>query len=245
MHLLRPLSSVIKRFPGDPRSGVVREKAHISHASDPTSWEYDACSHLVWCIVDDLGELYKDDIAIGTTILGLLPSILIIAAAQAQDIVLLALVSPHRAIAASVFGVAISPSLFRRLAPFNSPLSDVSIKTWDVKLARVTKQLSWRHVVAKLSADAAVSTLACVTLWQNWIINSAVMVQWLCESPLMIFAWPLMNMTWVVFSVLLLYGMAEEVRFEHVSQNIRYTSWELFVLPYTLDFEKRTSWGLK
>ncbi|KAI1070121.1 hypothetical protein LB507_007941 [Fusarium sp. FIESC RH6] len=242
IHGLRPLSSVIKRFPGDAHSVTTREKALECHAEDPDSWGYTACSTLMRCILDALDDLGKSDLAIGTTILGLMPSILIIAAAQPVDIVRLALVSPHRALAVSIFGIALSPSLFSRPTPWKSALRDKSETTWDIELSRFTKGSSWMHTTLKVLADLIILSMASVALWQCWVINSATMVQWLCESPLLLFTWPLANMTWVIFAILLLHSMAESIEFKHPSLDISYAWWEVILLPYTLDFEKRLTW---
>ncbi|KAM0495420.1 hypothetical protein ACHAP8_008008 [Fusarium lateritium] len=242
IHALRPLSNAIKRFPGDSHSIVTREKARECNADDPESWGYAACSILIGCILGNLDDLLKSDLAIGTTILGLVPSILIIGAAQPEEIVRLALVSPHRALAVSIFGIALSPSLFKWVTPLKTPLEERSEKTWDIELARFTKQWTWKHMVCKALADLTIVSMASVALWQNWNVNSAVMVQWLCESPLMIFTWPLANMTWVIFAVLLLHSMAKDIQFQHISLDITYSWWEVLLLPYTLDIEKRYEW---
>ncbi|CEI69180.1 hypothetical protein FVEN_g12758 [Fusarium venenatum] len=220
IHALRPLSNVIKRFPGDSHSSVTREKARECNADDPESWGYAAYSILIKCILGNLDDILKSDLAIGTTILGLVPSFLIIGAAQPEETVHLALVSPHRALAVSIFGIALSPSLFKWVTPLKTPLREYSEKMWDIELAR----------------------MASVALWQNWNVNSAVMVQWLCESPLMIFTWPLANMIWVIFSVLLLHLMAKDIRSQHISLDITYSWWEVLLLPYTLDIEKLYEW---
>ncbi|KAG8669273.1 hypothetical protein FPOAC2_08594 [Fusarium poae] len=245
IHALRPLSNVIKRFPGDSHSSVTREKARQCNADDPASWGYAACSTLIRCILGNLEDILKSDLAIGTTILGLVPSILIIGAAQPGEIVHLALVSPHRALAVSIFGVALSPSLFKWVTPLKSTLREYSEKTWEIELARFTRRWSWKHMVCKALADLTILGMASIALWQNWNVNSAVMVQWLCESPLMIFTWPLANMTWVIFSVLLLHSMAKDIRFQHISLNISYNWREVLLLPYTLDVEKRYEWKVQ
>ncbi|RBR21402.1 uncharacterized protein FIESC28_04939 [Fusarium coffeatum] len=242
IHGLRPLSKVIKRFPGDAHSVTTREKALKCHADDPESWGYAACSVLIKCILESLDDLFKSDLAIGTTILGLVPSILIIAAAHPEDIVRLALVSPHRALAVSIFGIALSPSLFSRPTPWKSELREDSERTWDIELSQFTKGPSWKHVVWKSLADLMILAMASVALWQCWVVNSAAMVQWLCESPLLLFTWPLANMTWVLFAVLLLHSMAESIEFKHPSLNVSYAWWEVLLLPYSLDFEKRLAW---
>ncbi|KAH7189581.1 uncharacterized protein B0J16DRAFT_117308 [Fusarium flagelliforme] len=245
IHGLRPLSNVIKRFPGDAHSVTTREKALECHADDPESWGYDACSILIRCILESLDDLFKSDLTIGTTILGLVPSILIIAAAQPEDIVRLALVSPHRALAVSIFGISLSPSLYVRATPLKSELREDSKRTWDIELSRFTKRTSCKHVACKALADLSILAMASVALWQCWIVNSAAMVQWLCESPLLLFTWPLANMTWVVFAVLLLHSMAESIEFKNPSMDISYAWWEVLLLPYTLDFEKRLKLEVK
>ncbi|KAM0303865.1 hypothetical protein ACHAPM_003435 [Fusarium culmorum] len=245
IHTLRPLSNVIKRFPGDSHSSITRYTAKECNADDPRNWEYSACSLLIRCILGRLDDLFKSDLAIGTTILGLVPSILIIGAVQPDEIVSLALVSPQRALALSIFGVSITSNPFKQVTPLKTPLTQDSERKWRISFARFTESPSWKHIFCKALADLSILGMASVALWQNWNINSAVMVQWLCESPLMIFTWPLANMCWVVFSVLLLHSMAEEIKIKHLSLDITYDWWQALLLPYTLDFEKRYKWEKK
>ncbi|KAF4945979.1 hypothetical protein FSARC_14305 [Fusarium sarcochroum] len=241
---LSPLSAVIKRYPGDANSPVIREKAAECNAHDPATYGYLACSGLIGCILDRLGDIYKSDIAIGTTILGLLPSIMAVTAAQPEDIVQLALISPHRAVAIAAFGIGINPNAFERLRPLRHALGSTREIIWVVPLACLTEPWSWRHATGKIIADALILGMASVMLWRNWTVNSAVLVQWLCESPLMVFMWPVASMTWVAIAVLLLYAMADEVIFKHATQDIEHSWWRVVLSPYTTGTDIRLPWQL-
>jgi hypothetical protein len=152
-------------------------------------------------------------------------------AAQPEEIVKTALMSPHRGILIAAFSVGIYTSIFRRLSPLDSTPDDAVEKTWVIKTARFTKQLSWRHLLCKLISDVVVLSLTRPMLWQNWIVNSAVLIQWLRESPIMVRMWPLSSIIWVAVAVLLLRAMASDISFKHSTREIQYTWWEVLRLP--------------
>lgn len=200
---------------------------------------------MISCILDNIDELYKSDISIGTTILGLLPSIIAIAAAQPEEIVKLALVSPLRGVATAAFSVGISPTVFTRLKPMRAGSARDEEMVWEIQLARVARERSWLHVAAKIGADVLILLCTGIMLWQNWVVNSAVLVQWLCESPVLVFTWPLISMVWVPIAVALLYAMAENVSFKHATRDdVEYSWLQVFLMPYTLHVDCLYHWDI-
>ncbi|KAM5349274.1 hypothetical protein ACJ41O_005781 [Fusarium nematophilum] len=222
IHFLGAKTNSIGRYPGDANNDMVREKTAFCNASEPSKWVYDECSLLIGCVLNRLDEIYKNDLAIGTTIIGLLPSIIGIAAAPPEEIIKLALVSPPRGVATAAFSVGVSPTVFTRLKPMGSGPSSETERTWIIPLARVAQRWSVAHVLVKVVADIIIMALTGVMLWQNWTVKSAVLVQWLCESPFMVFTWPLVSMLWVSVALSLLYAMTESVCFKHATQDVEY-----------------------
>ncbi|KAF6784752.1 hypothetical protein CSOJ01_15715 [Colletotrichum sojae] len=84
---------------------------------------------MISCIFDNLSEIHKNDNSIGTTILGVLPSIIGAAAAQPADILKLPLISPMRGIATAAFSIGIPPRVFLRLRPVSTFLDSNTV--WD------------------------------------------------------------------------------------------------------------------
>ena len=243
MQFLSPSPAIISRYPGGSKNVYVDRLGTDCNATDPDSWGYGACSKLIICIFDGLSDIEKSDTAIGTTILGLLPSIMLNAAAQPQDIVQLALISPLRGIATAAFTVGFSSGVFEKLKPMGFISTKKNPQTWHIPLAHIGHEWSWKHVFFKLLADVMIVTSAGIMLWQTWLVNSAVLVQWLCQSPLMIFTWPLVNMVWVLVAILLLYGMVDEISFKHATEDETYTWWQVLMMPYNLDVENIWKWS--
>jgi hypothetical protein len=179
MVFLHPSPAIISRYPGYPSDDTIRIPAAACNASDLASWSYSACTSLTRCILDQLDDLQKNDISIGTTILGLLPSIMAVATAQPEDIVKLALISPVRGIATAAFGLGLSQNAFRRLGPVGIVSGDEGLeRTWAVGFARVGRgPPSWRQVLFKIAADVFIVGLTSTMLWLSWTVNSAVVVQ--------------------------------------------------------------------
>lgn len=76
IHYSSPMTNVITRWPGSPNVDDYSSAGKKCNASDPSSWGYGRCSGLIDYVNNDLSEIQKRDIAIGSTIIGLLPTIL-------------------------------------------------------------------------------------------------------------------------------------------------------------------------
>lgn len=246
-----PMADKIRRWPGDPNSRPYLLAGRLCNASDPSSWEIYSCTRLLDCVLDNVSEIQKSDIAIGSTIAGLLPTILMFAAARPNELIPQALVSPHRAIATAAFSIGVPLSIFEGLRPLRwwrrrgRRISSRQLsRTWYISLGGITPRASYIHVLVKLLADGIILAALSVMLWQFWDINGTVAVQWKCEAPIMIICWPLICILWVMLAILLLYTMAEEVVFEHALTQTRYGWWKVFCLPYTMDMrlENRRRW---
>jgi hypothetical protein len=104
----------------------------------------------------------------------------------------MALVSPHRAIATAAFSTGVPLRLLEQLSPLRPGFigrQTETERTWLVSLAALTEKPSRRHLALKLAADAIIVGLAAIMLWRYWVINSGTMIQWKCESPLLVFLW--------------------------------------------------------
>ncbi|KAF4126966.1 hypothetical protein GMORB2_0703 [Geosmithia morbida] len=261
----KPMQTLIHRYPGLHYTWWTQSAAGQCGADDPSRWEYSNCTDLMQCTLSNMADILKSDIAIGTTIPGLLPSILAVMAIEPDALVRLCLVAPHRAVAVASFSSSFPASVFfhlrtlqsqKRAGPpgaasgASSSSSDDYGHTSLVPLANHDKlqggggALSWRHICIKLAVDAAAVVSAAAVMRQLWIVNRAVLVQWRCESPLMVITWPMACIWWLPVAVSLLYIMAEDVRFEHavLGTDCRYTWWQVVTLPYTLDVDIQREW---
>ncbi|KAH7317040.1 hypothetical protein B0I35DRAFT_434446 [Stachybotrys elegans] len=236
IHYFSPLTNVFRRRPVGVFWTDHDDPYYVCRADDPASWEYGACSRLIGCYLDHFAEILKSDIATGATIAGLLPTILLATAAQPIDLISQALISPHRGLATAAFTIGFPTSLFDRLrSVHHGPDNQRSnIRTWNV-IIPVIGNRPFYHIATKLSMDIFIVGGAAGMLYYNWTINNAVLVLWKCESPLLVFLWPISCMSWLVLVVLVLHFMVDELLFEHEPSKTLLTWWQTMRLPYTVD----------
>lgn len=95
----------------------IPEYYFLCKASDPAAWGFGACSDVIGCYMNQLPELYKADIAIGSTLASLLPTIMFLISSEAKELLPHALVSPHRALETALFTVGAPAAILRQLKP--------------------------------------------------------------------------------------------------------------------------------
>lgn len=223
--------------------------------------KFGQCTALIDCVYGKMKQVEVADAAIGGTIAGLLPTILILLgtithtllhldcisdtclAPPPKELVQQGLVSPHRAIALSCFCIGLPLGvLFQDLGPTRERSSARAstggggVVRWELHFAALSST-RWRHihVLAKIGGDIVILACMGVVLWKAWDINQAVMVPWKCETPAMTFSWTVACMLWVVVALLLLHSMVEDIYFEDLTDSgIKYPWWEVWLLPYTL-----------
>jgi len=109
------------------------------------------------------------------------------------ELVQLALVSPHRALASCWFSMGLLSGLFRQLRPLHSQLSNPNplqprIREWTVPLPAPSTG-KWPNLLGKAMVDVIILALAGIMLWQNWVVNSFTMIPWRCEYTYLLFCW--------------------------------------------------------
>jgi len=195
------------------------------------------CTKLIDCVYSKMTQVQVADTAIGATIDGLLPTMLVLLAPPLDELIQQGLVAPHRAVALSCFSIGVPMGVFKHLTPFRerpglAPASEVV--EWELHFA-VLSSTRWLHMLIKIIGDAIIMACTAVVIWKVWAINKAVMVPWKCETPVMAFSWTIGCMFWVVFALLLLHSMVAELRFEEPgNSSVTYRWWEVWSLPYTL-----------
>lgn len=200
--------------------------------------KFGQCTALIDCVYREMKQVEVADAAIGGTIAGLLPTILIILgmtthtflhldfnsdaclAPPPKELVQQGLVSPHRAIALSCFCIGLPLGvLFQELGPTRERSSAEAstgggVVRWELHFAALSSNRPWLHRLGKIGGDIVILACMGVVLWRAWAINQAVMVPWKCETPVMTFAWTVACMFWVVVALLLLHSMVEDIHFE-------------------------------
>ncbi|KAI9784561.1 MAG: hypothetical protein M1839_001783 [Geoglossum umbratile] len=233
-------SQALNRTVGPPDDYRFVGVSKIRGGSNPANFEFRKCSVLIDCVYEHLSEALKASLSSGTSIAALLPTILALIGAPPLELVQIALLSPHRALATCCFSIGLPSGLFRQLRPLHPQLShsnplEPRVREWVVALPSISPK-RWKHLLGKLVADFIIITFASIMLWRNWVVNSFTMVPWRCEYTWLLFGWPIACMTWLILSFALLHLMKESIQIYHAQNpSIKYTIWELLSLPYSFD----------
>jgi hypothetical protein len=122
----------------------------------------------------------------------ILPS-LIFLGSPPLELVQLALISPHRALATCCFTIGLPSGLFRQLRPLHTQLSQPNpreprMREWTIPLPSISER-KWHNITVKLCMDILIMSLASIMLWRNWVVSSFTMVSWRCDYSWLLFAW--------------------------------------------------------
>jgi len=232
----------LQRTVGPATDPVFENVSRICNGSDPASFDFGTCSNLISCVYDHLSSAYIAGLSSGTSIAALLPTILVLIGSSPLELVQLALVSPHRALATCCFGIGIPKGLFRHVQPLYTQFSDANPlkpteREWVFPLPPAGSK-GWHKSLAKIAIDVVIITLASIMLWRNYIINSYTMVPWRCEFSLLLFAWPIACMVWLVIAVVVLFLAMESLEISDTNdKSTKYHLWELVLLPYTFNWK--------
>ncbi|KAK0461614.1 uncharacterized protein EV420DRAFT_1526236 [Desarmillaria tabescens] len=171
----------------------------------------------------------------GASISAVLPTVLALVGAGPIELVETFISSPLRAVAMCVFGIGLPSGLFRQLSP--KPIQRVSSShaiTWNIRVRQYT---SLRGVLGRIFADLAILTLAGITLWRTWLVDSITMVTFRCEYSWLLFCWPMACVGWLVIVMLGWIVVAKDVSMTFQEEKI---SWrEALLLPYKFWPEQR------
>ncbi|KAL8957178.1 MAG: hypothetical protein Q9193_005484 [Seirophora villosa] len=237
--------------PGDYR--FVRA-SEACDGSNPKKFEFGECSVLIACIYDNIDEAFKASLSSGTNIASLLPTILVLIGSRPIELVELAFLSPHRAIAACCFTIGLPSSLFRqlrplRLHPLNSNVTELRVRERTVFLPSICRSRSG-HLLTKLTVDLVIVTLLGIMLWRNIYVTSFTTVPWRCEYTYLLPACfpmvtPIACISWLLIAVLLLYFMKESITiYNPANPAFKYSILGLMALPYTVTMNHPFEEGL-
>lgn len=190
-------ANAIHRTIGAPSDHTVQDLAVQCGSDQQESWKSGHCGLLVSCVMDALPGVTSAGFNSGTNIAALVPTALALIGAPPLDIVQLALLSPHRALAISLFGVGLPAGLFRQLTPALSSLREDG----HAHLPRSVRE--WRHpvpapsgfglkgggVLVTVMADFLIMAFAGVMLWRNLVVSFETVVSWRCEWYILLFCW--------------------------------------------------------
>ena len=149
---------------------------------DPDSFEWGHCAGFIRCML----RILPADVIAGYQswgdIAALVPTILALVGAPPLELVQLAFVSPHRALATCLFGIGLPQGLFRQLRPKMQELSDLNHehpreRCWTIP-AMVLGKSYCKRIASSVAADATILGLGSMMLWRNWVVGNQVIITW-------------------------------------------------------------------
>ena len=190
-------SRAMTRYVGDPTDRSTQDISQSCGGFDQINFIEGLCPSLMRCVLKALPEDTAAGFQSGGTIAGLVPTILALIAASPLELVQLALLSPHRALATVCFGIGLPSGLFRQLRATSTSLTDTkpnepTKREWRFRLpskASASKRPQWRDAGFTVAVDALVLGLAAVAIWFNYRVSSRVMITWRCEYGFLVFMW--------------------------------------------------------
>ena len=215
--------------------------------SNQTNFQGAYCAHLLRCVLDNLPSDLSAGMQSGGNVASLIPTILALIGAPPLDLVQLAMLSPHRALATCCFSIGLPSGLFRQLRPLTNGLAEKiaeepKVREWVFQVPHSVASKSragWRNGVVRAAVDAVIIGLASVMLWYNWKISTQIMITWRCEYGWLLFSWPLACFGWLILAMSLLWAMASSVnvlyQVDEDSAAISIGLWSLMTLPYKAD----------
>jgi len=194
---LATTSHAMTHYIGDPTDGRTQNVSQQCGGFDQVNFTANHCASLMRCVLDNLPSDITAGFQSGGAIAGLVPTILALIAASPLELVQLALLSPHRALATVCFGIGLPSGLFRQLRATSTSLTDTKpndpkTREWKFCLppkVSATKRPRWRDAGLTLVVDALILALAAVAFWFNHRVSSRVMITWRCEYNFLVFMW--------------------------------------------------------
>lgn len=190
-------SQAMTRYIGDPTDSRTQNISQTCGGFDQVNFTAGRCPSLMRCVLDALPSDTAAGYQSGGAIAALLPTILALIAASPLELVQLAFLSPHRALATACFGIGLPSGLFRQLRATSTSLTDSKpnaprTREWKFRLpaARTaTTRQRWKDAGLTLFVDVLVLGLSAVAVWFNYRVSSRVMVTWRCEYGWLVFMW--------------------------------------------------------
>jgi hypothetical protein len=193
---LQPVQA-FQRYVGDPTNPIVRNISYTCGANNQTNFENGLCPALLRCVLDELPSDIAAGFQSGGNIASLVPTILTLIGAGPMELVQLALLSPHRALATCCFSISLPSGLFRQLRPNGQGFSEKIESAPREREWRFTvptpelgkRKFAWRNAIFRVLIDVCILVLAGFMLWFNWQVNTRTMVTWRCEYGWLLFTW--------------------------------------------------------
>ncbi|MCJ1429741.1 hypothetical protein MMC29_007656, partial [Sticta canariensis] len=239
LSFLIPSALAFNRTAGPPQDHRFAAASRACNGSNPANFQFQRCSVLIACVYNKLDEAFKASLGSGTNIASLLPTILVLIGSPTRELIELAFLSPHRAIAVCCFGIGLPSGLFRQLRPlplqsFNFDDLDLRVREWTIFLPSISHR-QWQHLAAKLVVDSTIIALVSIMFWRNLVVTSFTMVPWRCEYTWLLPAWPLACISWLLAAFILLHFMKESIRiYNPADPRTQYSLLALMSLPYTV-----------
>jgi hypothetical protein len=124
LFILATTSHAMTRYIGDPADNRTAEVSQECGGSDQVNFAAGRCDNLMRCVLDFLPSDAAAGFQSGGKIAGLVPTLLVLIAASPLELVQLALLSPHRALATVCFGIGLPSGLFRQLRDSSTSLTN-------------------------------------------------------------------------------------------------------------------------
>lgn len=200
--LLQPVEAFTRYIgdPNDPKMGAISAQCN---GTMQTNFAGARCGALLRCVLDNTPADLMAGMQSGGSIASLVPTILALIGAPPLDLVQLAILSPHRALATCCFSIGLPSGLFRQLRPLTQGLAEKkeeepTVREWVFQVPKSSsrkKKARWRKALVRVSVDVTMVGLAAVMLWYNWKINTEIMITWRCEYGWLLFAWQVLRLT--------------------------------------------------
>jgi hypothetical protein len=114
----------LTRYIGSPSDSQTQAIARTCGALDQSNFNVGRCPSLLRCVLDKLPSDLAAGNSSGSNIASLVPTIAALIGAPPMDLVQMALLSPHRALATCCFSIGLPSGLFRQLKPMLPRLGD-------------------------------------------------------------------------------------------------------------------------
>lgn len=198
-----PPKGHIPRLPGGQFNDNLRDTLDVCHGNDPAQFIYHQCTEFINCFLHNTNEVLKADMGIGTTLVGLIPTIFLLIAKPPMDLVQQGLIAPHRALAMACFSIGLPQQIFGKLRPvlpgFWNFKGEESERTRVLEIpVPVPNTHRFGPFASRVAADIVVLGCAGIMLWRTWVVSSWVMVPWKCELSILQFAWRVLSPSFIL-----------------------------------------------
>ena len=183
-----------------------REKIALYTDPAPKNWTWAAytCIQATNCMMDNLSEMWKANLASSSVVLGLLPVILSAFGTKPGEIALLSYRRPLLALFISLGAPAIHTD---RLGEFQNPVKLLDNVPRTLHIPRCLRRGTWRLWFISLFQYIAVVGAVCVAGQVSFELGSRSILNWSCEGWAYPVLWNIIPLTIHPFAILSLWVM--------------------------------------